>query len=82
MIDGKPTLRRETRLDTAVTYVYRNIGPFTVKTGWQANGAEALVEVVIRRDRMSPGNHAEDIQMELADMLVKALEPRVKPVKA
>ena len=66
-------------MDTSSKYVFRNIGPYTVSTGWRAEGAEALVEVTIRRDKLGPGNHAEDIQMTLAGLLVEALEKRYNP---
>lgn len=69
-------------MDTSTKYVYRHIGPFTVLTGHQANGSQALVEVVIARDRLAPGNHAEDIQFELANLLVQALEKRYHPARA
>jgi hypothetical protein len=68
-------------LDTATKHVYRTIGPYQVSTGHQANGTQALVEVVIRRDKLGMGDHAEDIQFELAGLLVKALEERYNPPK-
>jgi hypothetical protein len=73
---GKSTNQEEERLDTAIKHVYRGLGPYTVSTGWQANGTQATVEVVIRRDRLGPGDHAEDIQMELARLVTEALEKR------
>jgi hypothetical protein len=68
-------------LDIATKHAYRKVGPVTISTGSQADGAEAIVEVVIRRDRLGPGDHLEDIQLELANLLVQALEKRYHPVK-
>lgn len=68
-------------MDTDSKLVYRNIGPIRISTGWQAKGAEATVEVVISRDRLGPGEHGEDIQMELANLLVQAIEKRYHPQK-
>jgi len=68
-------------LDNATRHAYKRVGPITISTGWQAGGGEAIVEVTIRPDRLGPGDHAEDIQMELANLLVQALEKRYHPLK-
>lgn len=68
-------------MDISTKQAYRKVGGVTISTGSRADGAEAIVEVVIRRDRLGPGDHLEDIQLELANLLVQALEKRYHPVK-
>ncbi|MCC6737719.1 MAG: hypothetical protein IT452_01630 [Planctomycetia bacterium] len=68
-------------MDIATKHAFRKVGAVTVSTGFQANGGEAVVEAVIRRDRLGPGDHLEDIQMELANLLVQALEKRYHPAR-
>lgn len=68
-------------MDISTKQAYRKVGGVTVSTGSRADGAEAIVEVVIRRDRLGPGDHLEDIQLELANLLVQALEKRYHPLK-
>jgi len=65
-------------LDTTTKHAFRTIGPFSVSTGHTADGSQATVEVTIRRDKLGQGNHAEDIQFELANLLVDALEKRTR----
>ncbi|NUN47572.1 MAG: hypothetical protein HUU15_01915 [Candidatus Brocadiae bacterium] len=63
-------------MDTNTKHAFRSVGPYTVSTGWREGGSQATVEVVIRRDRLGPGDHAEDIQLELARLITAALEKR------
>lgn len=68
-------------MDIATKSAFRTVGPVTISTGFEDNGRRAIVDVAIRVDRLGPGEHAEDMMFELANLLVSHLEKRYHPTR-